>query len=145
MKKTIDPSQMSLFDSLQIPKAPDLTPGSLNYSAEFRHAVSEALKRSPRSRYEIAAQMSQLLGVEVSKAQLDSWSAESRSEWRFPAEYLAAFEAACGSFSLLELLARKRGFRLIQGDEVRQAEIGRLESLKGEICQKIKILKQTKI
>ncbi len=145
MKKTIDSRQMSLFDGLHIPKAPDLSPGSLNYATELRHAISEALKRTAKDRFEVAAEMSRLLGIEISKSQLDSWSAESRTEWRFPVEYLAAFEAACGTFSILELLARKRGCRVIMGDECRQVEIGRLEAMKEEISKKLKMLKQTKV
>jgi hypothetical protein len=77
--------------------------------------------------------MSELLGLEVTKHQLDSWTAESREGWRFPFEYAAAFEAACETYALSELLARKRGCTVLIGEEAVMAEWGRLERMETEI------------
>lgn len=38
--------------------------------------------------------MSELTGDPISKDQLNAWTAESREKWRFPLEYLPAFEVA---------------------------------------------------
>lgn len=145
MKRAINPNQMSLFDDPQIPKPVSFSPGSLDYDLELRGLMSEALKKSPKSRYQVAAKMSELIGQEVSKSQLDAWTAESRESWRFPFVYGLAFEVALDSFCLTEFLARRRGVKIVAGDEIRQAEIGRLESIKEEISKKLKALKQSKM
>ncbi len=124
MNRAVDPLTVDMFD---IPRAPTLTEGSLDYSVELAHALSGALKQSPKSRYEIAARMSELVGREITKTMLDAWTAESKSEWRFPFEYAAAFEVASGTTCLQALLCRKRGSRILEGEEALQAELGRLE------------------
>ena len=106
MKRARDEITADLFD---IPCAPAPVGGSLDYATELRCVLSDALKQSPRSRHEIAARMSELTGQDITKSMLDSWTAESKSPWRFPFEFAAAFEAACESTCLQELLGRKRG------------------------------------
>lgn len=141
MRKTGNSRQMTLDALFVVPKAPTQAPGSLNYAVELRHVLSEALKKSPKSRYEIAAKMSELLGLEVTKHQLDAWTAESRDQWRFPFEYSAAFEAACGCYSLTELLASKRGCKILVGEEALFAELGKLEKMEAELRGRKKALK----
>ena len=89
--------------------------------------------------------MSELTGHDISKAMLDAWTAESREAWRFPLEYATAFEIGCDSYCLTEFLARKRGCKVYAGDEVRQAEIGRIESQMDELATKLKALKKARI
>ncbi|MDP1991954.1 MAG: hypothetical protein Q8K00_13140 [Syntrophales bacterium] len=117
----------------------------MNYAVELRHVVSTVLKKIPKDRYEIAAKMSALLGVDVSKSQLDSWSCESKDGWRFPLEYFVAFEIACETYDLTLLLAKKRGFRAYFGDEIRQAEVGRLKFQIKEMSDKLKSLEKAKV
>jgi len=124
-----------------------LTGGSLHYAAELCHtlsdAITDAMKRGVlRSRYDLAARMSELTGQEISKASIDAWTGESKSEWRFPFEYAAAFEAACDSTCLQQLLARKRGCRILVGDEALDAELGRVKRAQDELAQREKALRQ---
>lgn len=141
-RRPTDPRQNGLFDSFEVPRPPAPTPGSLNFSLELRHTLSQALKDAPRSRYEVAARMSELTGAEISKHQLDSWTAESRDGWRFPLEYAAAFEEATDTLALTELLARKRGCKVLVGEEALRAELGKLELMEAEIKQQKKDLKR---
>ncbi len=104
-------------------------PGALNFSIRLRSALSEALKATPLSRYEVAARMSELLGAEVTKHQLDAWTAESREPWRFPFEYAAAFEVACGVTCLQDLLSEMRGSKTLKGEDSLLAELGRIEQM----------------
>lgn len=145
MKRRNDRDQLTFDDLLALPKTPESTAGSLDFGLELRRTLSEALKQTTKSRFEVAGSMSHLLGFEISKHQLDSWCAESRDGWRFPLEYAVAFEVATESFLLTELLARKRGYRIVMGDEIRQVEIGRLEALRAEISDKLRLLKQMRI
>jgi hypothetical protein len=133
-----DPLTEDLFE---VPSAPAPIGGSLNYAVELRHVLTDALKRTPRSRYEIAARMSELTGVDISKAALDAWTAESKTPWRFPFEYAAAFEAACETTCLQELLGRKRGSRILVGRDTLYAELGRINQMRDELGRREKQLK----
>jgi hypothetical protein len=132
------------LDLFELPKAPLPIGGSLNYALELRHVLSDALKKSPKSRYEIAARMSELTGEQITKETLDAWTAESKKQWRFPFEYAAAFEAACeiDSNPLQELLGRKRGTRILVGKESLYAELGHIAQLRAELNEKEKQLKR---
>lgn len=145
MKHRIDRHQLTFDDLLALPKTPELSAGSLEFSLELRRALAEALKQTRKSRFEVAGSMSHLLGLDVSKHQIDAWCAESRDGWRFPLEYAVAFEVATESFLLTELLAVKRGYRIVMGDEIRQVEIGRLEAMRTEINERLRRLKQMRI
>ncbi len=138
MSRTRDTLSADLFD---IPHAPAPVGGSLDYASELCHVLADALKKTPKSRYDIAARMSELAGQDISKSMLDAWTAESKTPWRFPFEFAAAFEAATDSTCLQELLARKRGSRVLVGEESLLAELGRIEQMKGELAQQEKALK----
>lgn len=138
MKHRVDNRTIDLFD---IPRAPAPTGGSLDYATELRNVLSEALKKTPQSRYLIAARMGELTGQDISKSMLDAWTAESKTPWRFPFEYAAAFEAACETTCLQELLGRKRGCRILVGEEALHAELGKVIEQKIELAEREKALK----
>lgn len=129
-------------DLFAIPARPKMLPGSQNIGMEIRHLISDILKQSPKSRYEIAARMSELLGADVSKHQLDSWTADSRDGWRFPLEYLPAFEIACDTYDLTQFIAESRGCTLNEGDEIMTAKLGQLEAMKAEVSKQIAAIKK---
>jgi hypothetical protein len=116
--------------------------GSLNYSLELRHVLTAAIKRSAHSRQAIAQRMSELAGEEITKAQLDAWTAESRALWRFPFAYAAGFEAACECNDLQELLARKRGSRVLTGNDILYAELGRIAKQRAEFDEREDLVKR---
>ena len=138
MRRVHDPLTLDLFE-VPVPRVP--LPGALDVGLAVRHLVSDLLKASPRNRFEIAARMSELLGHEITKHQLDSWTAESREGWRFPLEYLPAFEVAVETHQLTTWLADLRGCKVLVGKEALDAEIGKLERLKEDAARKIKQLK----
>lgn len=135
-----DSATLDLFES---PRPVPARGGSLNFDREIRHLLSRMIKESPcEDRYEVAARMSRYLGEEVTKYQLDSWTAESRRPWRFPFEYAAAIEAACESHALSEFLAEKRGGIVLWGEDALNAELGKLDILEAEIKRRKRGLKQ---
>lgn len=138
MARHADTLTMDLFE-VPVPTAP--LPGALNFSLQLRHLLSEALKACPLSRTDVAARMSELTGDTITKHQLDAWTAESREGWRFPLEYLAAFEVAVGTTALSAWIASVRGGKLLMGKEALDAEIGKLERMKEDAARKIKQLK----
>lgn len=139
MKRHADSFTLDLFE-VPMPTAP--IPGALNFSHQLRQLLSELLKASPESREIIAARMSELTGETITKHQLDSWTAESREGWRFPLEYLPAFEVAVNSHRVITWLADVRGCKVLVGKDALDAEIGKLERLKEDAGKRIRQLKQ---
>jgi hypothetical protein len=133
-RRTADSSdrQLDLLELLQRAETPAPTgpaPGSLDFDARLRAALSEELRRFQGDRFEVAARMSRLIGAEVTKFQLDSWTAESKEGHRFPAAYLPAFCCAVGSYRVLQVLAEGAGRRVYSDPHIDvAAEIGRLET-----------------
>lgn len=132
---------LQTLDLFEVPTPRNPLPGALDVGLAVRHLLSDVLKTSTRSRFEIAARMSELLGHEVSKHQLDAWTAESREGWRFPLEYLPAFEVALETHQITTWLADLRGCKVLVGKEALDAEIGKLERLKEEAAKRIRQLK----
>jgi hypothetical protein len=74
---------------------------------------------------------------------MDSWTAESREGWRFPFAYAAAFEAALQTPCLAELHSRKMGYKVyVDGADIVDAEIGRLDAAIADMTAKSKELKK---
>jgi len=138
--------QPSLFDLIreneQRREGNAFAAGSFNISCRLRSELSEGLKHSPFSRYEVAARMSDLLGVEVTKSQLDSWTAESKEYHRFPAEYLPAFVAATGYKEPIRLMAKMVDCYLLESEEALLAELGRIDQVKRDLSRKEKAVRE---
>lgn len=114
-------------DLFEIPSAPMPAGGSLNFDAQVCATLADALRDCKKDRYQVAAEMSRLLGREVSKNMLDAYTAESRDAYNFPLNYLAAFEVATESLALTLLIAKLRGCRMLVGEEAVLAELGKVE------------------
>lgn len=125
-RKRVDNRQISLFDVLQQTSCQaksESTEGEMDISNKLRLALILAIKQSPLSRHQVAGEMSHLLGVEVSKTTIDSWTAESKDRHRIPAEYLPAFCKATEDREPLRLLVEHGGMFAMPGREALRAEI----------------------
>lgn len=92
----------------------------LNLDEEIRVHLRRAIKECIYSREEIAERMSSLTGKSITKAQLDSWTAESKRAHHFPAAYLPAFVMACGVGEIMEFLCQRSGGRFIKPHELKK-------------------------
>jgi len=91
-----------------------------------------AIKGCPLSIYQIAGEMSHLVGITITADQIYSWTRESdevngRQARHIPAEYLPAFCKATGSTEPLGLLGEVAGVFVLPGPEALRAEIQRLD------------------
>lgn len=126
-KPKVDTRQMSLLDILQ--RVQDehedvqQTEGRLNIAERLRQALAEAIRNCQLSRHQIAGEMSHLLGCEVSKATIDTWTAESKEGHRIPAEYLPAFCKVAGDLTPIRIIAETGGMFAMPGPEALRAEI----------------------
>lgn len=130
------------LDLFEVPAPRTPVPGALDVGLALRGLLSQLLKDSPLSRFDVAARMSELTGHEVTKHQLDSWTAESREGWRFPLEYLPALEVALGTHDVTAWLADLRGARLSVGREALEAQLGRLGRMKDDLARQERALKK---
>jgi len=120
--------------------------GSMNFGGEFRNALSEAIRECGQSRSMIAARMTDLIwgdagDGEITKAQLDSWTGASRTEWRFPLEYLPAFIEATGAIWLLKLLAAKNACLVVPTEQAKVMELAALKVRQEQLAQAARKLK----
>ena len=97
--------------------------GSLNINTRVKTALSFALKQaSTKSRWQVAGEMSFLLGTEISKYMIDSWVADSKSH-KIPGEYIPAFCTATGSLAPLQVVTDTCKVFTVQGPDAIRAEI----------------------
>lgn len=129
------------LDMFDIPAPAPQTPGSMNYKREIAHAMSEALKKCPFDRYEVAARMSRSMGEEVTVHMLNAYTAESRDTHNISLERAIAFDAATEGYSLLKLHGDKRGCRILVGKEALLAELGEIGRLRQELSDQEKAIK----
>lgn len=117
--------QMSLLDLLQQEQADrqQQRSGRLNVTCQLNTAIALAIKDAPKSRETICDEMTELLGVKISINMLNSWTAESKEQHRFPAEYLPAFCIATGSIEPMRILAEAAGVYTLPGPDALRAEI----------------------
>jgi hypothetical protein len=147
-KRAINVNQVGLFSLLEPEAAP--RPGSMDISMKLRHAVSNAIHKSGKTRIDICAEMYKLCGKEVPKSTLDGWSAESRDlsndcldfngnkRWGMSADVLAAFCCVTGDWEVLFIIVEACNYKALKGKDVVRARIG---LLKEEITKKSQELK----
>jgi len=146
--KQIDERQVNLFSFLE-PEAPP-QPGSMDISMKLRHAVSNAIQKSGKSRIDICAEIYKLSGKELPKSTLDGWSAESRDlsndsldfngnkRWGISGDILPAFCCVTGDWEVLFIMVEACNYKALKGKDVVRARIG---LLKEEITKKSQELK----
>lgn len=131
------PHPSEIYAHLKPEKPPE--PMSMNIDLRLRHSVSEAIKRSGEDRIDICAHMYKLMGVEVSKHTLDSWTADCKSKstctidvsnnkrWGIPAEVLPAFCQVTGYWEPLFILVEACNYKALKGKDVVRARMGLLK------------------
>jgi hypothetical protein len=129
-------NQMDLLSGESKPE-----PGSLDIRHALNSALSKAIKESGKSRYQIAAGMSEYLGyIEVTKSMLDNWTSDSHGDHRFPLEVYPAFKHSVQSAEPLKLIGRKSLCQVLESTEAIYAKPAMLEKKQAEIeSQKIQL------
>ena len=130
------------LDMFDIPAPAPTTPGSLNISREVAHLMSDALRRCPHDRIEVAARMTRILGKEVSLSMLNAYTAESRETHIPPLDKAIAFDIATEGHALSNYFAGKLGGRVLFGKDALLGELGRLEQECNDINLKRKRIKK---
>ncbi len=131
----------ALSNQLMLLDSPEPEAGSLDIHHEFCAALSRAISRSGKSRYQVASEMSEMIGRDITKSMIDAYTAESHHEHNFPAEYLPAFCIVCQNFDPLKLIGRHSRCEVLESQEAIYAVIARYEKQKQDLEKQINKLK----
>jgi hypothetical protein len=134
--------QLNLFEYIRsLKEKPASVEGELNVRDALKSAMNAAIKACPLSRHQIAGEMSHLLGAEITKTQIDSWTADSKPGNRIPAEYVPAFCRATNHIGPLTVLSEACGIVALPGPDAIRSEIQRLsdEERKARTAKKKRI------
>jgi hypothetical protein len=135
VNSSLDFSETPLFAGISA-----AIPGGLDDASVVRGVLVDSIRRCTRSREQIAEAMSFALGQEITVRQLNAWTAESREDYRFPAEFDRAFSFATGDDRLLRCRAELAGYKLITKDEADLLELGRQYLIRKRAAQKVEEL-----
>jgi hypothetical protein len=80
-----------------------------------------------RPREIIAAEMSVLLGEDVSRAMLDAYSSPGRDKHKVPMSRFLALIAVTQRYDILDMLLRQIGAAVLVGEEIHTARLGQID------------------
>ena len=103
---------------------------------EIKKVASRAIANCAKSRWQIASEISEMTGIEISKAMLDAYTSESKGSHRFPAFIIPAFCISTGSFDLIRLLCQACKGEFLEKNEAIMAKIVRIEKRMAELEKK---------
>lgn len=106
--------------------------------ARTARTVAEALNNDGRTREVIAAEMSVLLDIEVSKLILDGYASPARECVNISFARMLALIAVTKRFDLLDRELRQIGAAVLVGEEIHAARLGHLKSKIVELTAELK-------
>lgn len=126
-KKFKDTKTLDLFDRVYPVRKPSVISHTVDLSGKIKRLVSLILKESPKSREQIAAEMSEAMDCpSFSKAMLDNYSSEANELHQIPLyRFIVLVRVADAAWAWDELL-KDEGFTVLFGDEALLAERGRV-------------------
>lgn len=136
-KRKSIPGQLGFaFDTPHLPTLAGALAGDAQGVAEM---VSDMLKQDPRRREIIAAEMSALLGEDISKNMLDAYASPSRShDHSISWPRLKALVAVTSRHDLLDADLRSIGAALLVGEEIAAARVGHLRAHIAQLQQELR-------
>jgi hypothetical protein len=114
----------------------------LNDGFVIRAVVTQSIKNCGKSRDAIAEEMTVLLGTQVTKRALDSYTSESADQNRFPSQYTRAFCHVTGDWSLLHCVSERAGLHVISKAELKLTELGRQYVIQKRAAEMIQHLEE---
>ncbi len=115
---------------------------NFDIDAQIRRAMTEAIKNVRKSRIIIAAEISELVGVQISEHQINSWTATSKEGYRIPAAYIPAFCEVTGDTTLLKILANPLGVKIVENKDIMWLKYAKIRQLEKEIKAKKKVIER---
>jgi hypothetical protein len=138
-RPALHPDQLDL--AFGVPEAASSDGALADLPRVIASAVAVILKDDPRSRFEIAGEISRLMDEDVSKLMLDAYASEARDGHRISFDRFLALVAATGRYDVLRSVMRRIGVGLLVGEEVFLAEIGHLQAEIRDREQRLRMLR----
>ena len=129
-------------DMFEVPVQASKATGSLAKREHIAGIMSDVIRDCDLDRYQIAAEMSRLLGREITKYMLDAYTSESRETHIPPLDTAIAFDVVTGGISLLKFFADLLGCSVLVGDEILLAELGRIGHIEADLAIQKKAIKK---
>jgi hypothetical protein len=117
-------------------------PGGLNDEALVREVISEAIKRSGKSREQIAEEMARSLARPVTARMITAFTSETKEQHRWPGAWDRAFCAAVGDTRLLFCRVELAGFHVIDNAELELLSLGREYLRQKRASEKVALLEK---
>ncbi|HEV2501640.1 MAG TPA: hypothetical protein VGV39_01105 [Mesorhizobium sp.] len=139
----LHPDQFDMFEEAIFPvRAAAERIDLQRFRAKLKRAMAEAIRQCPYERPVIAARMAQYLGLpSISKATIDSYTAESKAAHDISIPRFKAFVRATGAVWLWDMVVSEDGLTLLEGDEARLAEIALLQQEQRVLTRRLKALR----
>jgi hypothetical protein len=120
--------QLSLFDMLKQDQGEreQVRPARLNIFAQIDASIKNAIRNAPKSRENIADEMSELTGEKVTIGMINNWTATSHTH-EMPGRFYAAFCVATSDIELIRIQAEAAGVYTLPGPDALRAEIQKLD------------------
>jgi hypothetical protein len=135
----LSPVSLPLFQedsSINVP------PGGLNDDLLVREVITESIKRSGKSREQIAEEMTRTLGIPVTARMITSFTSESKELHRWPGAWDRSFCMAVSDTRLLFCCVELAGFRVIDATEAELLDLGREYLRQKRSSEKVALLER---
>lgn len=94
-------------------------------AADFKHALTRAIKRCGKSRASLAEHLSRISGESITETMINNWTAESKSH-NIPAELISPICAWCGDWRPFAVLLEPYRQHVIDEKQKTLMEFGEL-------------------
>lgn len=146
MSNSVNTDQIELFSTAVFEARAAKSINADQFSSFVARKMAQAAKESGLTRSEIGGRMAAYLGIsKVTKAALDAYIAESKTDHNISLVRFAAFVHATGANWLWDEVVKPAGLTVLEGDEVRLAEIARLEQEQKQLKKQLQKLKLTPV
>lgn len=127
-KKFKDNQTPDLFEQVFPVRRPPMLPKQADLSGKIKRLVSLICKESPKTREQLAAEMSEAMDcASFSKAMLDNYSSEANELHQIPLyRFIVLVRVAQAAWAWDELL-KEDGYTVLYGEEALLAERGRVQ------------------
>ena len=126
-KKFKDTQTLDLFEQVYPVRRPPVISHTVDLSGKIKRLVSLILKESPKSREQLAAEMSEAMDCpSFSKAMLDNYSSEANELHQIPLYRFIVLVRVADAAWAWDKLLKDEGFTVLFGDEALLAERGRV-------------------
>ncbi len=120
----------------------DVPPGSMNDDALVREIITDAVKRSGKSREQIAEEMARTLGLTVTARMITAFTSESKQLHRWPGAWDRSFCVAVNDVRLLFCRVELAGYKVIDATEFELLELGREYLRQKRASEKVALLEK---